>query len=169
MRIRRLPIWMTTRTLLYNSEYGACYCTGFPRHLQPDSRCPGTMEGARGPGSNDLALSAGDIDLDPALVLSAFVLRLGTGLQGICLLYASSLLLRTVETGLTAGAPDVNAILWAIVVRIICSVFFTLAHWVNQRLNSMLQTRITLHFEEYMLRETLRLDLPTIEGKFEPG
>ncbi|KAJ7486478.1 P-loop containing nucleoside triphosphate hydrolase protein [Mycena latifolia] len=103
--------------------------------------------------------------LDPALVLLAFVLRLGTGLQGICMLYASSLLLRTVEAGLTSGAPDVNAILWAVFVRIICSVVFTLAHWAAQRLNPMLQTRIILHFEEYMLRETLRLDLPTSEDK----
>ncbi|KAJ7486488.1 P-loop containing nucleoside triphosphate hydrolase protein [Mycena latifolia] len=103
--------------------------------------------------------------LDPALILLAFVLRLGTGLQGICMLYASSLLLRTVEAGLTSGAPDVNAILWAVFVRIICSVVFTLAHWAAQRLNPMLQTRIILHFEEYMLRETLRLDLPTSEDK----
>ncbi|KAJ7486905.1 P-loop containing nucleoside triphosphate hydrolase protein, partial [Mycena latifolia] len=34
-----------------------------------------------------------------------------------------------------------------------------------RRLDPMLQTRITLHFEEYMLRETLRLDLPTSEDK----
>ncbi|KAJ7089980.1 P-loop containing nucleoside triphosphate hydrolase protein, partial [Mycena epipterygia] len=103
--------------------------------------------------------------LNPGLVLLAFILRLGGAFEGTLMLYASSRLLRTVEQGLTKGGPDVGAIFQAVIIRVLCIVFASTIHWAVGRLTPMLQTRVMLHFEEYMLRAKLRLDLPTSADK----
>ncbi|KAJ6568016.1 P-loop containing nucleoside triphosphate hydrolase protein [Mycena vulgaris] len=103
-------------------------------------------------------------NLDPALALLYFILGLGAGLEGTLMLYASSQLLRTVEAGLTAGHPDINAILRTVSIRLICTAFTTTMSWPSERTRPMLKTRVNRHLEEYVLR-TLRLDLPISADK----
>ncbi|KAJ6603585.1 P-loop containing nucleoside triphosphate hydrolase protein [Mycena vulgaris] len=103
--------------------------------------------------------------LDPALVFLYLILRLGTNAEGILTLHTSSQLLRTVETGLTTGHPDIKAILRAVTIRVLCTVFTSTLSWASGRVRPILETRVTLHYEEYILRETLRLDLPTSADK----
>ncbi|KAJ7881141.1 P-loop containing nucleoside triphosphate hydrolase protein [Mycena olivaceomarginata] len=99
--------------------------------------------------------------LDPGLNMIYFLVRLGTSVEGTLLLYASSRLLQTVEIGLTSGRPDVNAILQAVVLRIMCTVLTSVIRWASMRVTPEFQSRMTSHFDEHVLRGSLRLDLPT--------
>ncbi|KAJ7020069.1 P-loop containing nucleoside triphosphate hydrolase protein [Mycena alexandri] len=81
------------------------------------------------------------------------------------MLYASGLLLRTVETGLINGRPDSNAIFRAVMLRAMCGVFSSILQWSIQRVAPALQRQVMAHFTEYMLKERLRLDLPTSADK----
>jgi hypothetical protein len=86
--------------------------------------------------------------LDPGLNMIYFLVRLGTSVEGTLLLYASSRLLQTVimslkslkstesgfcqvEIGLTSGRPDINAILQAVVLRIMCTVLTSVIRWAS--------------------------------------
>ncbi|KAJ7789192.1 P-loop containing nucleoside triphosphate hydrolase protein [Mycena olivaceomarginata] len=103
--------------------------------------------------------------LDPGLNMIYFLVRLGTSVEGTLLLYASSRLLQTVEIGLTSGRPDVNAILQAVVLRIMCTVLTSVIRWASMRVTPEFQSRMTSHFDEHVLRARLRLDLPTSADK----
>ncbi|KAJ7753911.1 P-loop containing nucleoside triphosphate hydrolase protein [Mycena maculata] len=46
-----------------------------------------------------------------------------------------------------------------------CVVSTSTISWARERTAGILQTRVTLHFEEHILRERLRLDLPTVADK----
>ncbi|KAJ7307912.1 hypothetical protein DFH08DRAFT_491355 [Mycena albidolilacea] len=99
--------------------------------------------------------------LDPGLNLLVFALGLAFAVEGTPMLYASSRLLRTVETGLATGRPDMNAILQAVVLRLGFTVLTSSIRWAQMRVIPILQSRVEAHFEEYMFRAKLRLDLPT--------
>ncbi|KAJ7705717.1 P-loop containing nucleoside triphosphate hydrolase protein [Mycena metata] len=103
--------------------------------------------------------------LNPTLNLIFFVLKLGAGIEGTLMLYASGLLLRTVETGLISGHPDSNAIMRAVALRVICGVFSSTLQWSIHHVSPILQRQVTMHFEDYMMKERLRLDLPTSADK----
>ncbi|KAJ6616725.1 P-loop containing nucleoside triphosphate hydrolase protein [Mycena sp. CBHHK59/15] len=103
--------------------------------------------------------------LAPGLVLLCLVLKLWAGFESTLMLYASGRLLRTVEVGLRAGKPDIDAILAAVVIRVMCVVVSSGIAWARDRLFPILQTRVELHFEEHILRAQLRLDLPTSADK----
>ncbi|KAF7357995.1 P-loop containing nucleoside triphosphate hydrolase protein [Mycena venus] len=103
--------------------------------------------------------------LDPRLNLLFFLLRLVSSVEGTLMLYASSKLLQTVETGLATGRPDMSAIFQAVVLRMMCTVLTSTVRWASMRVSPMLQSRVIAHFEEYMLRAKLRLDLPTSTDK----
>ncbi|PBK82608.1 hypothetical protein ARMGADRAFT_731053 [Armillaria gallica] len=91
-----------------------------------------------------------------------FVLNeLWSGVQNALLLYLSSQMLRTIETGLIQGAPDIGAILKAVAVRVFFVVFAAILQWEKQRLLPALTTRITTHFELFLMQAQLRIDLPT--------
>ncbi|KAJ7352019.1 P-loop containing nucleoside triphosphate hydrolase protein [Mycena albidolilacea] len=77
------------------------------------------------------------------------------------ILYASTKLLKTVEAGLVQGRADATAILEAVVICIACAVLTATISWAKGHITLMLETRVQLHFEEYILRAKLRLDLPT--------
>ncbi|KAJ6556425.1 P-loop containing nucleoside triphosphate hydrolase protein [Mycena capillaripes] len=103
--------------------------------------------------------------LDPGLNLLVFALGLASAVEGTPMLYASSRLLRTVETGLATGRPDMNAILQAVILRLGCTVLTSSIRWAQMRVTPILQSRVEAHFEEYVFRAKLRLDLPTSTDK----
>ncbi|KAJ7804826.1 P-loop containing nucleoside triphosphate hydrolase protein [Mycena olivaceomarginata] len=103
--------------------------------------------------------------LAPGLTLLLFILRLGNSVESTLMLYASSRLLRAVETGLAEGRPDVSAILQAVIIRVICIVFTATISWIRRRISPILRNRVTHHFEDYVFREQLRLDVPTSADK----
>ncbi|KAJ6468271.1 P-loop containing nucleoside triphosphate hydrolase protein [Mycena sanguinolenta] len=104
-------------------------------------------------------------NLDPRLNLLYFLLRLASSVEGTLMLYASSRLLQTVEIGLTSGRPDINAILWAVGLRVACTALTSALRWALLWVTPALQSQLVAHFEEYMLRAKVRLDLPTSTDK----
>ncbi|KAF8149666.1 P-loop containing nucleoside triphosphate hydrolase protein [Mycena galopus ATCC 62051] len=103
--------------------------------------------------------------LAPGLTLLLFILRLGSSVESTLMLFASSRLLRAVETGLAEGRPDVAAILQAVIIRVICIVFTATISWARRRISPVLRSRVVHHFEDCVFREQLRLDLPTSADK----
>ncbi|KAF7375311.1 Lipid A export ATP-binding/permease protein MsbA [Mycena sanguinolenta] len=103
--------------------------------------------------------------LDPRLNLLYFLLKLGSSVEGTLMLYASSRLLQTVEIGLTSGRPDINAVLWAVGLRVACTALTSANRWALLWVTPVLQSQIAAHFEEYMLQANVRLDLPTSADK----
>ncbi|KAJ7663113.1 P-loop containing nucleoside triphosphate hydrolase protein [Mycena polygramma] len=103
--------------------------------------------------------------LAPGLILLLFLLRLGQSLEATMMLYTSSRLLRSVEKALTEGHPDVIAILHAVMIRLFCMMFSSMAGWARNRTSPLVRRRVNAHFQEYMLRERLRLDVPTSADK----
>ncbi|KAJ7155323.1 P-loop containing nucleoside triphosphate hydrolase protein [Mycena filopes] len=103
--------------------------------------------------------------LNPMLNVVFFLLKLSTGVEGTLLLYTSGQLLRTVEAGLVSGRPDPDAIVRAVLLRVLCSILSSIIQWSIMRVAPILQNQVTAHFEAYMLRERLRLDLPTSKDK----
>ncbi|KAF7375308.1 Lipid A export ATP-binding/permease protein MsbA [Mycena sanguinolenta] len=103
--------------------------------------------------------------LDPHLNLLYFLLRLASSVEGTLMLYASSKLLQTVEIGLTSGRPDINAILWAVGLRVACTALTSANRWALLWVTPALQGQLVAHFEEYILRARVRLDLPTSTDK----
>ncbi|KAJ6592521.1 hypothetical protein B0H19DRAFT_7158 [Mycena capillaripes] len=99
--------------------------------------------------------------LSPGLVLLNFMLGFASTMEGTLMLYTSTRLLRTVEVGLVEGRMDVNAILQAVVIRMTCVILTSTISWAKEHVTPLLQTRVILHVEEYILRARLRLDLPT--------
>ncbi|KAF7358426.1 Lipid A export ATP-binding/permease protein MsbA [Mycena venus] len=81
--------------------------------------------------------------LCPGLVLLVLVLGFGVAMESTLMLYASTKLLKTVETGLPAPYS--------------CR----LSPGQKIMLRPELETRVKRHFEGYILKEKLRLDLPT--------
>ncbi|KAF8139286.1 P-loop containing nucleoside triphosphate hydrolase protein [Mycena galopus ATCC 62051] len=103
--------------------------------------------------------------LSPVLVLLVTVLGFGVAMERTLMLYTSTRLLKTVEIGLLEGHTDVNAIFQAVVIRIACLMSSSTIYWAKNHVTPMLETRVKLHFEEYFLRERLRLDIPTAADK----
>ncbi|KAK7055728.1 lipid A export ATP-binding/permease protein MsbA [Favolaschia claudopus] len=91
--------------------------------------------------------------LDPILVILTCSLELGAGMDSVLMLYASTNLLKTVDDGLMKGHADVNAILRAMVIHIMCIAFTSTISWFKDQVTPVLETRVKLYFEEYMLND----------------
>ncbi|KAK0205768.1 P-loop containing nucleoside triphosphate hydrolase protein [Desarmillaria ectypa] len=103
--------------------------------------------------------------LEPVLVMFFVLNKLWKGVEGALLLYFSSRILRIIEIGLVEGAPDMGAILNAVAARIACVVLAAILNWVSERVIPTLKTRITTHFELYLMQAQLRIDVPTSQGE----
>ncbi|KAJ7289359.1 P-loop containing nucleoside triphosphate hydrolase protein [Mycena rebaudengoi] len=99
--------------------------------------------------------------LGPTLVLLYVVLQLWGGVESVLKLYVSGRLLRIIEVGLLEGRQDKNAICQALAARLMCGAFTATTQWAREYISPILETRVRLHFEEYLLRARLRIDLPT--------
>ncbi|PBK82584.1 P-loop containing nucleoside triphosphate hydrolase protein [Armillaria gallica] len=99
--------------------------------------------------------------LEPILATLFVFNKLWSGVQSALLLYFSSQILRMVEIGLIHGAPDIGAILKALAVRIFFVIFAAVVQWESERFQATLKTRITTHFELFLMQAQLRIDLPT--------
>ncbi|KAK0430903.1 P-loop containing nucleoside triphosphate hydrolase protein [Armillaria borealis] len=105
---------------------------------------------------------ASDVYTLEPIVATLFVFnKLWSGVQSALLLYFSSQILRMVEIGLIHGAPDVGAILKALAVRIFFVIFAAVLQWESERFQARLTTRITTHFELFLMQAQLRIDIPT--------
>ncbi|KAJ7615767.1 P-loop containing nucleoside triphosphate hydrolase protein [Mycena polygramma] len=101
--------------------------------------------------------------LDPHLFVLLIALKLWGEIESVVMLYVSGRLLRIIEVGLIEGRPDIQAIVQAIVARLICVTVSATAKWARDYIEPVLQDRIQLHFEDYLLRAKLRLDMPTAD------
>ncbi|KAJ7453361.1 P-loop containing nucleoside triphosphate hydrolase protein [Mycena galericulata] len=99
--------------------------------------------------------------LNPTLVVLVVLLKLWEGVESVLMLYVSSRLLQIIEVGLAEGRPDVNAIAQAIVARLICVTLTATTRWAREYICPILESVVQLHFEDYLLRANLRLDMPT--------
>ncbi|KAK0430901.1 P-loop containing nucleoside triphosphate hydrolase protein [Armillaria borealis] len=99
--------------------------------------------------------------LEPILATLFVFNKLWSGVQSALLLYFSSQILRMVEIGLINGAPNVGAILKALAVRIFFVIFAAVLQWESERIHPILKTRITTHFELFLMQAQLRIDIPT--------
>ncbi|KAJ7176356.1 P-loop containing nucleoside triphosphate hydrolase protein [Mycena crocata] len=100
-------------------------------------------------------------NISPVLVTLVLILGSASACERTVMLYASTRLLRTVEVGLAEAKPNINAILQALLLRVACVILTSTISWIQTILAPKLQTRVKLHFEEYILRTKLQLDLPT--------
>ncbi|PBK60581.1 hypothetical protein ARMSODRAFT_725861 [Armillaria solidipes] len=94
--------------------------------------------------------------LEPILATFFILNELWSGVQTALLLYLSSQMLRIIEIGLIQGSTETGAILKAVAVRIFFVVFAAVLQWESERVLPTLKTRITTHFELYLMQ-----DLPT--------
>ncbi|PBK82581.1 hypothetical protein ARMGADRAFT_730771 [Armillaria gallica] len=92
--------------------------------------------------------------LEPILATLFVFGKLWSGVQSALLLYFSSHILRMVEIGLIHGAPDVGAILKALAMRIFFVIFAAVIQWESERFHPILKTRITTHFELFLMQGT---------------
>ncbi|KAK0209704.1 P-loop containing nucleoside triphosphate hydrolase protein [Armillaria fumosa] len=99
--------------------------------------------------------------LEPALASFFTLNELWSGIQTALLLYLSSQMLRIIELGLIQGVADTGAILKAVSVRIFFVIFGAVLQWESERVLPTLKTRITTHFELYLMQAQLRIDVPT--------
>ncbi|KAF9035489.1 hypothetical protein BJ165DRAFT_1509768, partial [Panaeolus papilionaceus] len=76
----------------------------------------------------------------------------------------SSVLLWGVENGLKTGKSDVWGIASAVVMRLGCALFAAFMVWEGELALSQLRTRVTTHFNMYLMHARLRVDLPTSQG-----
>ncbi|KAJ7669587.1 P-loop containing nucleoside triphosphate hydrolase protein [Mycena rosella] len=99
--------------------------------------------------------------LDPRMVVLFILLKLWDGMETVLMLYVSGRLLQIIEVGLVEGRPDVDAITHAIAARLISSTFTATTEWMREYISPILESRISRHFDYYLLRANLRLDMPT--------
>ncbi|KAG7439707.1 P-loop containing nucleoside triphosphate hydrolase protein [Guyanagaster necrorhizus] len=99
--------------------------------------------------------------LEPVLAIMFVLNKLWKGVEGALLLYFSSRILRIIEIGLVQGAPDMVAILNALTARISCVVLAAILQWASEQVIPTLKTRVTTHFELYLMQAELRIDVPT--------
>ncbi|KAJ7652453.1 P-loop containing nucleoside triphosphate hydrolase protein [Mycena polygramma] len=103
--------------------------------------------------------------LAPGFILLLSLLRLVQSLEATMMLYTSSRLLRSVEKALIEGQADLAAILYAVMIRLLCIVLASIAGWARNRTSPLVRSRLNAHFQDYMMRERLRLDVPTSADK----
>ncbi|KAK0492620.1 P-loop containing nucleoside triphosphate hydrolase protein [Armillaria luteobubalina] len=99
--------------------------------------------------------------LEPVFASFFILNQLWSGIHTALLLYLSSQMLQIIELGLIQGSPVIGAILKAVAVRILCVIFGAVLQWESERILPTLKTRITTHFELYLMQAQLRIDLPT--------
>jgi len=99
--------------------------------------------------------------LDPWLFIFFVVSKVWTGIESALLLYLSSRLLTIIEISITRGQPDATAIFSAVAARLICVVVVAVMEWWGEKLLPTLRSRITCHFELFLMQARLQVDLPT--------
>ncbi|KAK0440869.1 P-loop containing nucleoside triphosphate hydrolase protein [Desarmillaria tabescens] len=99
--------------------------------------------------------------LAPVLATLYVLNELWSGVQGTLLLYLSSQILRIIEIGMVDRTLDIAAVLKVLVVRILCVIFSAVLQWARELVLPTLKTRITTHFELFLMQARLRIDLPT--------
>ncbi|KAJ7626077.1 P-loop containing nucleoside triphosphate hydrolase protein [Roridomyces roridus] len=100
-------------------------------------------------------------ELDPMLVIFVVLLKLCEGMESVLTLWVSGKLLQIIEIGLKEGRPDVNAISQALIARLLCVTFTATTKWAREFIYPIVESRVTLHYEDHLLRANLRLDIPT--------
>ncbi|KAK6964745.1 P-loop containing nucleoside triphosphate hydrolase protein [Favolaschia claudopus] len=100
-------------------------------------------------------------DLNPHLVLLFVALKLWGEMESVVSLYVSGRLLRIIEVGMTEGRPDASALLQALVAHLICVTLNATARWGREYVSPILENSVSMHFDDYLLRAKLRLDMPT--------
>ncbi|KAJ7486852.1 P-loop containing nucleoside triphosphate hydrolase protein [Mycena latifolia] len=101
--------------------------------------------------------------LDPRMVILFILLKLWSSMESVLMLYVSGRLLQIIEVGLREGRPDARAITQAISARLICLTLRATTSWMREYISPILESRISRHFEDHLLRANLRLDMPTSE------
>ncbi|KAJ6621879.1 P-loop containing nucleoside triphosphate hydrolase protein [Mycena sp. CBHHK59/15] len=100
--------------------------------------------------------------IGPSLVSLICLAKVWSSLENIFLLHFSSRILSIVEVGLTEGRPDTRAIVNAVVARMLVVGISAIIDWWSVRIITVMQNRVTHHFEDLVFCATLRTDMPTI-------
>ncbi|KAK6967033.1 P-loop containing nucleoside triphosphate hydrolase protein [Favolaschia claudopus] len=100
-------------------------------------------------------------DLNPHLCLLFIALKLWGEIESVVFLYVSGRLLRIIEVGITEGRPDSSAILQALLAHLICVTVTATARWGRDYVSPILENTVSMHFDDYLLRAKLHLDMPT--------
>ncbi|KAJ6630319.1 P-loop containing nucleoside triphosphate hydrolase protein [Mycena sp. CBHHK59/15] len=79
-------------------------------------------------------------------------------------LHLSSRILSVIEAGLRKGSPDGFAIFLAVALRMTCLIFTTAIRWWSVRFEPVIQHRIEVKFQNYILRSKLGTDLSTVQA-----
>ncbi|KAJ2917467.1 hypothetical protein MD484_g2900, partial [Candolleomyces efflorescens] len=96
----------------------------------------------------------------PRLFVLFLFLRIWQGLEEAFLTHLSTRILRAIELGLVRGQPFVAEIVWALGLRILCSALAGYMGWWSDQLLARLRSQITAHFDLYLMRVRLRMDVP---------
>ncbi|KAJ2919899.1 hypothetical protein MD484_g561, partial [Candolleomyces efflorescens] len=97
----------------------------------------------------------------PRLFVCFILSRVWAGVENALSMYLSSKILRAIELGISQDPSFVEEILWALGLRVLCSVLIAYLGWLSNDINSQLQARVTSHFDIYLMEVKLRMDIPT--------
>ncbi|TFK24505.1 P-loop containing nucleoside triphosphate hydrolase protein [Coprinopsis marcescibilis] len=98
---------------------------------------------------------------DRVLFTLYIVSRFWGSVENALLMQMSSDLLRTIETGLINREPFLNEVLQSLALRAVCGAVVSFLSWWSERLGTRLKIRVTRHFELYLMKVQLNLDVPT--------
>ncbi|RDB22977.1 Lipid A export ATP-binding/permease protein MsbA [Hypsizygus marmoreus] len=99
--------------------------------------------------------------ISPGMLILFILSKIWSGVETAVLMQLSTRLLQIIESGLVEGRVDDRAIYMAILSRLSCVVFVAIMQWWTNNSIPVLKTRIIHHYEIYLMRARLRLDLPT--------
>ncbi|TFK63118.1 hypothetical protein BDN72DRAFT_848007 [Pluteus cervinus] len=104
--------------------------------------------------------------LGPWLFVIMVLTRTWHCLEPLVLLALSSRLLRIIEEGLRTGKPDAEEITKALLLRLITAAFVALLQKFASQCEMVLQGRVRMHFDAFILQQKLQLGLCGPEGDF---
>ncbi|KAJ3508580.1 hypothetical protein NLJ89_g5679 [Agrocybe chaxingu] len=97
----------------------------------------------------------------PGYFVLFLLCQLWQGIEDAVMMIFSNLLLTAVEVGIKTGKPDQTAILTAIFARLFCSLAIGYFKWHGRRIQRILETKVTRHYELFLMTADLKRDLPT--------
>ncbi|KAF6749019.1 P-loop containing nucleoside triphosphate hydrolase protein [Ephemerocybe angulata] len=99
--------------------------------------------------------------LSQILFICVLLSRVWQGLEDALLMHLSTRMLRVIEVGLITGKPFAAEVLWAMVLRLLCTAIVAYLRWLGDRYQARLRSLVTAHFELTLMEVKLRLDVPT--------
>lgn len=100
--------------------------------------------------------------LHPLFMMIFVITKIWNGMRSGIALNVSGNLLMIIETCIREEKADVNAIMQALGAQIALVLFSTMMTRLRDQITPRLSAQVRLHFEEVLLRENIRYDVPTL-------